>query len=274
MQKMGPGLASRPVTRRSTAPRKLARFSYGSGVQEPLRAPFSLWTVTPILRVRPTRLASGGSGITLNTRNSDVTNLLTFETHTLSVIDRDGSIWLSAGQLGEPLGLSDGGRSVIRIYSRHADEFTETMTCVVNLTTQGDVQDRQTRLFSLRGAWLIALLARTDQAKRFRVWVLDLIEAEARGEGAKVAALTRQLAHAKATILISRPRWQRIAHYHDRGLWTATIANLMGLSFGVVEAELALMHQAGVVGDSDATAQAARVFDQMEQKSQAVVRHV
>lgn len=191
-----------------------------------------------------------------------VTNILTFETHALSVIDRDGITWLSAGQLGEPLGYSDGGRSVIRTYSRHADEFTETMTCVVNLTTQVDDQDRQTRLFSLRGAWLIALLSRTEQAKRFRVWVLNLIEAETAQVADREAVLEARLRHARDTMLMLSPRWQRIAHYHDRGFWTQSIAQVMRLPFKVVEVELALMHQAGVIGDSDATAQAIQLMAQ------------
>ncbi|WP_273848714.1 Bro-N domain-containing protein [Serratia liquefaciens] len=65
-------------------------------------------------------------------------------------------------------------RAVQRIYQKHADEFTECMTGMVTLTTTGGQQ--QVRVFSLRGAHLIAMFARTAVAKEFRRWVLDILD--------------------------------------------------------------------------------------------------
>lgn len=48
------------------------------------------------------------------------------------------------------------------------------MTAVVTLPTEGGPQE--TRIFTLRGCHLLAMLARTPVAKEFRRWCLDVIE--------------------------------------------------------------------------------------------------
>ncbi|EWG13501.1 Bro-N domain-containing protein [Xylella fastidiosa subsp. morus] len=96
-----------------------------------------------------------------------------FSGQSLSIIDRDGTPYLSARELARALGYAD-ERSVLRIYARRADEFTEQMTTVVNLTTV--TGDKPTRLFSPRGCHLVAMFARTSVATAFRRWVLDVLE--------------------------------------------------------------------------------------------------
>lgn len=83
--------------------------------------------------------------------------------------------WLTASQIGYALQYAD-DKAVQRIYSRHAEEFTENMTGVVTLTTP--YGEQMTRVFSLRGAHLIAMFARTPVAKEFRRWVLDILDRE------------------------------------------------------------------------------------------------
>lgn len=60
------------------------------------------------------------------------------------------------------------------LYTRHADEFTDTMTAIVEMLTPGGRQ--RVRVFSLRGAHLLGMFARTERAKAFRRWVLDVID--------------------------------------------------------------------------------------------------
>lgn len=48
---------------------------------------------------------------------------------------------------------------------------------VINLTTSGNLK-RAVRIFSLRGAHLIAMFARTKIAKEFRKWVLNILDKE------------------------------------------------------------------------------------------------
>lgn len=90
------------------------------------------------------------------------------------VANLDG-VWLTASQIGFALEYAD-DKAVQRIYSRHADEFTEQMTGVVKVTTP--YGEQMTRAFSLRGAHLIAMFARTAVAKEFRRWVLDILDRE------------------------------------------------------------------------------------------------
>lgn len=83
--------------------------------------------------------------------------------------------WLTATQIGYALQYAD-DKAVQRIYSRHADEFTEQMTGVVKVTTP--YGEQMTRAFSLRGAHLISMFARTPVAKEFRRWVLNILDRE------------------------------------------------------------------------------------------------
>ncbi|HHE8893230.1 TPA: P22AR C-terminal domain-containing protein [Haemophilus influenzae] len=66
--------------------------------------------------------------------------------------------------------------AVMKIYGRNADEFTPEMTALVEMQTAGGLQ--KVRIFSLRGAHLIAMFARTKVAKAFRKWVLDVLDEE------------------------------------------------------------------------------------------------
>ena len=105
-------------------------------------------------------------------------NNLTFKDCAFDVIDRDGQVWLQASDVARALGYASLD-AVSRIYRRNADEFTEAMTGTVKLTASGNMQ-RTMRVFSLRGAHLIAMFARTERAKEFRRWVLDILDGIAR----------------------------------------------------------------------------------------------
>ena len=96
------------------------------------------------------------------------------------VSQNDGQIWLSSGELATALGYKSAD-SVSRIFDRNSDEFTNSMTLTVNLTVSNknnELQQAKTRIFSLRGCHLIAMLSRTAIAKQFRKWVLDLLDKE------------------------------------------------------------------------------------------------
>ncbi|MBN5283393.1 BRO-N domain-containing protein [Serratia ureilytica] len=101
---------------------------------------------------------------------------LNFHGVILSPVTEVPGTWLTASQIGYALRYAD-DKAVQRIYLRHADEFTDKMTGMVKLTTPGGTQE--TRVFSLRGAHLIAMFARTPVAKEFRRWVLDILDREA-----------------------------------------------------------------------------------------------
>jgi prophage antirepressor-like protein len=101
---------------------------------------------------------------------------LTFGAHEVKTITREGQLWMSSEEIGSALEYATPAISITRLYNRVADEFSPTMTKVIKVMTAGGKQ--AVRFFSLRGAHLLAMFARTSKAKEFRVWVLDILDKE------------------------------------------------------------------------------------------------
>lgn len=101
---------------------------------------------------------------------------LSFQQVTFTPVSRDNQVWIRVSQIGLALGYSNPEISVTRIYNRNADEFTPAMTQLIELDTAGGRQS--VRVFSLRGAHLLAMFSRTPVAKDFRRWVLDVLDRE------------------------------------------------------------------------------------------------
>jgi len=104
-----------------------------------------------------------------------------FEGVELRIIDRQGRPWVTQDDLARALYSVKGGdtsvsplRAVRRIFSRNEDEFSADMTAILTMETAGGPQ--QIRIYSARGCHLMGMLARTEAAKRFRCWVLDVLE--------------------------------------------------------------------------------------------------
>lgn len=109
--------------------------------------------------------------------NHSTSAVLVFESTEFDVVDIHQIPWLRGSQVASALDYSDPSRAISELYSRNADEFTEEMTQVIDLPTAGGVQS--VRIFSPRGCYLIGMLARTEKAKAFRSWVLDVLEGRA-----------------------------------------------------------------------------------------------
>ena len=101
---------------------------------------------------------------------------LTFQNTILSVINQNNKTFFTATDLGNALEYIQPSIAVMKIYDRNADEFTPEMTALVEMQTAGGLQ--KVRIFSLRGAHLIAMFARAKIAKAFRKWVLDVLDEE------------------------------------------------------------------------------------------------
>jgi len=106
---------------------------------------------------------------------------LAFENTELMIHDRNGVPWITAADLARALGYARAD-TVSRIFHRNEDEFTDSMSLTVKLTVRGAVAPKPTRIFSPRGCHLVAMFARTDRAKAFRKWVLDVLEKWTSGE--------------------------------------------------------------------------------------------
>ncbi|EPP6705451.1 BRO-N domain-containing protein [Providencia rettgeri] len=105
---------------------------------------------------------------------------LTFQSFTFNPIVEDGQVWLTSTEIAQVLGYSRTD-NVSKLYARNADEFTDSMTMTVNMTFNGinnSLRNKSVRVYSLRGAHLIAMFSNTPVAKQFRKWVLDILDRE------------------------------------------------------------------------------------------------
>jgi prophage antirepressor-like protein len=130
---------------------------------------------------------------------------LAYGAHALEAIHHDGLTWLRVHSLSEPLGF-DNARSVLNLYARNADEFGPNETRELPLPTAGGVQ--KVRVFSLHGARLLAMLASTPEAKRFRRWVIDRL---AELDAARPDTAARAKRHARIEEQVARFRQHLLA---------------------------------------------------------------
>ena len=131
--------------------------------------------------------------------------ILTFENTEFDVVDIHNVPWLRGSQVASALGYTDPSRSIAELHSRNADEFTDEMTQIVELPTAGGVQP--VRVFSPRGCYLLGMLARTEKAKAFRQWVLDVLEGRTVARQSKPATIGQQIS-------LHRLRLQLIRELH------------------------------------------------------------
>lgn len=109
--------------------------------------------------------------------NSIHNNELTFQQTAFHPVAHKGEIWLTSSELAAALGYKKSD-AVTQIFSRYHDEFTDNMSTTLKMSVvrKTGVVDIPVRVFSLRGAHLIAMFASTQKAKEFRRWVLDVLD--------------------------------------------------------------------------------------------------
>lgn len=132
----------------------------------------------------------------INDMNSVAKTDLTFQNFTFNPVTENGQVWLTSAELAKALEYSS-SKSISTLYSRNEDEFTPVMTQVIEVMTTGNYRKR-VRIFSLRGAHLLAMFAKTVVAKQFRKWVLDILDREV-GVSPEVSPLYRYMV--KVTIM-------------------------------------------------------------------------
>lgn len=108
--------------------------------------------------------------------NSVAKTDLNFHGMNLIPVESVPGIWLTSADVAKALGYKN-AKSITNLFNQNADEFSEGMTQVIESVTSGNYR-KKVRVFSLRGAHLIAMFARTDVAKEFRRWVLDILDRE------------------------------------------------------------------------------------------------
>lgn len=119
------------------------------------------------LRLFSSRNLDGIKG-TFKQEQTDMNNL-TFNNQHIELVNVNNQPYMTLHQIGEALGYAQ-SRRLSGLFMQHADEFTPEMSMLIK---QGRTQ---VRVFSLRGCHLLAMFSKTQVAKEFRKWVLDLIE--------------------------------------------------------------------------------------------------
>ena len=103
-------------------------------------------------------------------------NQLMFQSVQFKPVVRHSKIYLTAIEIASALGHKRPD-AVTQIFERNKDEFTPDMSETLKMRVSGNIQ-KSVRIFSLRGAHLIAMFAKTETAKAFRKWVLDILDNE------------------------------------------------------------------------------------------------
>lgn len=105
---------------------------------------------------------------------------LNFHGMNLAPVQNVNGIWLTSADVAKALGYKS-TKSISNLFAQYEDEFSSGMTMVIESVTNGingSSRRMKVRVFSLRGAHLIAMFARTPVAKEFRRWVLDILDRE------------------------------------------------------------------------------------------------
>lgn len=149
---------------------------------------------------------------------------LTFHETAFDIVDLHDQPWLRGWQIASALGYGSPRADIANLFDRNAAEFTPDMTQVVDLPTAGGVQ--QVRIFSLRGAHLLGMLARTERAVEFRRWVLDVLE----GREAPQPVVTMSYAQTLAYLKERRGLLRELATATHAGTARELHANLSRIS--------------------------------------------
>lgn len=165
---------------------------------------------------------------------------LSFEGQEIIVTDINGIRWLRGDQIRTTLKIAP--TTFKRLFKAHRSEFTDQMTAVVEINTGGGRQ--LTRLFSPRGAALVALLARSDKAAAFRAWVLTALEAT---PTAPVPALPALPTPDRAARFLT-PEARALLRYHGLGLSGPEIAKLLDKSPKTISRWRSDLRAAGFLG--------------------------
>ena len=143
---------------------------------------------------------------------------LSFNDVNFSPVQQDGQIWLTAGELARALGYAK-ANAVTQVYDRNQDEFNSSMTNVIDLNSEAFVGSlnlrlpkkennlvKTVRIFSLRGAHLIAMFSKTAIAKQFRKWVLDILDKEVGQPIVKTHKSERTALHEAHALLVTKTK--------------------------------------------------------------------
>lgn len=168
-------------------------------------------------------------------------NALTFHDTPITIIDRGGTPWMPGPEIGAALGYEHPGEQIAKVYARNKGEFSEEMTRTAKMAGR-DGRMNTIRVFSPRGALLLAMHANTERAVAFRAWVLDILEGKTPlpGRADRLSQITEAL-------LVARPRWERHLFYASKELTHSEIARIEGISTSAVTLDARELRRLGLL---------------------------
>ncbi|MEO9387131.1 BRO-N domain-containing protein [Chromobacterium phragmitis] len=152
------------------------------------------------------------------------TAVLSFQEVEFDVVDIHNRPWLRGPQVGDALGYQNPSNAIKDIFIRNEEEFTDGMTQVVELQTAGGAQP--VRIFSPRGCYLLGMFARTERARDFRRWVLDVLE----GHAAPRVGATMSQSQFMAALKYRRTLVRDLCAVRERGAAVELYSDLVQLS--------------------------------------------
>ncbi|MBL8283889.1 MAG: hypothetical protein JNL15_02775 [Acinetobacter johnsonii] len=151
---------------------------------------------------------------------------LSFNEVNFTPVQQNGQIWLTATDLAKALGYAKSD-AVTQVYDRNQDEFNSSMTNTITVKSNDSVETlnlsvskksknltKTIRIFSLRGCHLIAMFSKTDIAKQFRKWVLDILDKEVGQPVAKTHKSERTPLHDAHAMLVAKTK-----HLNSSDAW-------------------------------------------------------
>lgn len=147
----------------------------------------------------------------------------------LNYIEKDGEILFAAEEVGKHLGYSDPANSVHKLFRKNFNELKLYAVGAKLASTDGKAYE--TRLFTEEGVYILSMLARTNEAKKFRARVALLLR-RLRQEAIKRATeYTRLITASRALALTPQTKTNMLKalRYRERGFTYREICKVMGL---------------------------------------------
>lgn len=152
------------------------------------------------------------------------------------IIEKEGRFWMTAEQLGTALGYTHPSKAIRNLYNRNKEEL-QPYTGSLKLRSPGGEQE--TLVFNTDGQWIIAIMAKTQTARKFRRFVVSMLKALERDEFihiSKVAEWREELIELgihrflDSSRVMDRKKYGNLKRYRDMGLTQGETAKLLDVS--------------------------------------------
>lgn len=113
----------------------------------------------------------------------------------LNFIEENGEILFTAEEVGRHLGYGNPADSINLLFRKNQNELKHYAVTIKTIATDG--KSYETRAFPEEGVYILSMLARTNEAKKFRARVALLLRRLRRERAAQALELARQAGYAQ-----------------------------------------------------------------------------